>query len=107
MIRNGTGTAAIAGTGHGRQRDVGISLRWSAWRCRMRSLAQGNIPRSSGFSPAARFSEYFGGASTPSTLESGTHQIPDKSGLPSAVRGVGAERLGVPSGLRGSLGLAT
>jgi hypothetical protein len=35
------------------------------------------------------------------TLSPTTSQIPERSGLPSAARGAGAERLGFPSGSRG------
>src|SRR6185503_16825263 len=35
----------------------------------------------------------------------GSCQMPDKSGLPSGVRGVGASRFGLPSGVRGTPGV--
>src|SRR5881396_788412 len=54
------------------------------------------IPGESFFRSAATLRSYF------SEL---LCQIPDKSGLPSAVRGAGAARLGLPSALRGVPGV--
>jgi hypothetical protein len=102
-IWNGTGTAATAGTGQGRQCEAGISFRMLSCRCFINSCAQGSIPKAAGSRSAARLSEYFGGASIPSILPSGTHQIPEKSGLPSAVLGTGPFIFGVAPVLLGAL----
>src|SRR5262249_48247256 len=54
---------------------------------------------SSGFRLAARLKSY------PYSPVRPARQMPDKSGLPSAVRGAGAERFGLPSGKRGTPGV--
>src|SRR5881409_2149348 len=72
----------------------GESFCRSSARCRTKDSAQGWI--SPGFRSAATLRSYF------SEL---LCQIPDKSGLPSAVRGAGAARFGLPSALRGMPGV--
>src|SRR5207247_10100115 len=79
---------------HGRHWIPGESFCRSSARCRTKDSAHGWI--SPGFRSAATLRSYF------SEL---LCQIPDKSGLPSAVRGAGAARLGLPSALRGVPGV--
>src|ERR1700679_2890822 len=52
------------------------------------AAAHGSIGTSPGFKSAARFCKYFG---------PGTIHIPERSALPSALRGVGAVRSALPS----------
>src|SRR6266705_3532317 len=79
---------------HGRHWIPGESLRKSSARCRTKASAQDWI--SPGFRSAATLPEY---------LAEILCQIPDKSGLPSAVRGAGAARFGLPFALRGMPGV--
>src|SRR5213078_367143 len=79
---------------HGRHWIPGESFCRSSARCRTKDSAQGWI--SPGFRSAATLRSYF------SEL---LCQIPDKSGLPSAVRGAGAARFGLPFGVRGMPGV--
>ena len=46
-------------------------------------------------------------ACAPQVEEVGGFQIPDRSGLPSGSRGAGAERLGLPSAVRGTVDAGT
>src|SRR6267154_2286383 len=57
----------------------------------------GSVPSSSG-APAAPPTPASPGAPNPRA----TRQIPDRSGVPSAVLGAGAARLGLPSGVLGT-----
>src|ERR1700682_2933553 len=92
-IFHGAGAALILGTPCGRQ-----CAAWSSLECdpSLRSsksaLAQGWNGTSSGFMSAARLWTY---------LPLGS-QMPDRSAWPSGNRGAGAERLGLPSGVRGT-----
>src|SRR5215813_12633280 len=79
---------------HGRHWIPGESLRKSSARCRTKASAQGWI--SPAFMSAATLPEYFAEILC---------QIPDKSGLPSTVRGAGAVRFGLPLAVRGMPGV--
>src|SRR2546429_837928 len=56
---------------------------------------------SSGFKSAAMLFRYFGGTPVFAGPGFGIHHIPDRSGLPSGPRGTAADKLGLPSALRG------
>src|SRR5262245_43252813 len=58
---------------------------------------------SSGFRSEAMLFRYFGGTPVFAGPGFGIHHRPDKSGLPSGVRGAGADRLGLPSAVLGML----
>src|ERR1700681_1642031 len=107
MIFQGAGKELIIGTPGGRQRVYGKSLDKSAPRCLNNAAAQGWRGTSSGFRSAAMLFRYFGGTSPLPAPAAGSHQIPERSGFPSAARGAGAERFGLPSALRGMLGALT
>src|SRR6266571_9538108 len=79
---------------HGRHWIPGESFCRSSARCRTRASAEGWI--SPGFRSAAMLRSYLS--------EILCHR-PDMSGLPSAVRGAGAVRLGLPPGVRGMPGV--
>src|SRR2546425_10697221 len=100
----------------GRQWASGLSLLFSASRLSLSSLAHGRNGKPS-LSPLPMFQNKpsLGGmvasasgapAAPPTPPESGKvrtfSQRPDKSGLPSEVRGAGALRFGLPSGVRGT-----
>src|SRR5215475_8933132 len=82
------------GTLTGRHFASGLSFRESRTRCRNSASAQGWM--SSGLRSWAMLKRYRG----PAPL-----QTPVMSGLPSAVRGAGADRLTLPSGSRGTPGV--
>src|SRR6516162_1049174 len=92
-IFHGAGAASILGTPWGRQLASGSSLEWEpSMRCSKSALAHvwnGTWP---GWRSAARLRRYL--------LALGS-QTPERSGLPPANRGAGAERLGRPSPVRG------
>src|SRR2546425_6700643 len=94
MILVGVPSASKSVTPWGRQRSDGRPFPLLAWR-------SWNSARDEGVN----------GTSTPSAarlfshLPLGVIQIPDKSGLPSAVLGAGAVRLGFPSAVRGVPGV--
>src|SRR2546428_12405195 len=56
---------------------------------------------SSGFRSEAMLFRYFGGTPVLAGPRFGIYHIPDRSGLPSGARGAGADRLGLPSVVRG------
>src|SRR2546428_8824434 len=62
---------------------------------------------SSGFRSEAMLFRYFGGTPVFAGPRFGIHHNPDRSGLPSGERGAGAERLGLPSAVRGTLACLT
>src|SRR5262245_27592842 len=98
-ILHGGGDAPIRGTPCGRQFADGSSFECdSSSRSAARALAHGWNGTSSGLRSAAIFWLYL--------LPLGS-QIPDKSGCPSAKRGAGAERFGLPSAPRGIEGAGT
>src|SRR5579864_9565468 len=90
----------IRGTPGGMQRARGSSLCSLSWRCCESALAQGWKGASAGLRSIARsikcdlYSPYKLSCSWAS-------QIPERSGLPSGVLGAGADRLGLPSAVRG------
>src|ERR1700735_4487222 len=84
-------SASVAYAGpDGRHRAFIESLPRSSVRRSTRAFAHGWI--SSGFRSAAMLARYFGDI---------LFQTPDRSGLPSAVRGAGAARFALPLGKRG------
>src|SRR6266566_1264911 len=92
MSFHGGGAALILGTPAGRHCAVGSSFECEPLlRSSNSALAQAWNGTSSGFRSAARFCTY---------LPLGC-QIPDRSGLPSGNRDAGAEKFGLPSGVRG------
>src|SRR5205809_3488515 len=92
MSFHGGGAALILGTPAGRHCAVGSSFECEPLlRSSNSALAQAWNGTSSGFRSAARFCTY---------LPLGS-QIPDRSGRPSASRGAGAARFGLPSDVRG------
>src|SRR6266516_3351749 len=92
MSCHGGGAALILGTPAGRHCAVGSSFECEPLlRSSNSALAQAWNGTSSGFRSAARFCTY---------LPLGS-QIPDRSGRPSASRGAGAARFGLPSDVRG------
>src|SRR5215475_2124738 len=97
MSLNGVaGTSIASGTPWGRHRPEGRSLLIVSCRCLYNAAAAGWNGTSTPFQ--AIFSRY---------RASGFLQIPVRSGLPSDVLGTGAERLGLPSAVRGILGSGT
>src|SRR5437879_8865756 len=80
----------LAAGPHGKHWIPGESFCRSSARCRTKAWAQGWI--SPGFRSAATLRSYLS--------EILCHR-PDRSGLPSAVRGAGAVRFGLPSAVRG------
>src|ERR1700730_2787838 len=93
-IFHGAGAALILGTPWGRQFASGSSREWApSMRESNSALAHGWNGTSSGLRSAAMFLTY---------LAPSGSQIPDRSGLPSADRGRGAERFAVPSAVRGT-----
>src|SRR5213594_4089392 len=84
----------VAAGPHGKHWIPGESFSRSSARCRTRASAQGWI--SPGFRSAATLRSYLS--------EILCHK-PDRSGLPSAVRGAVAVRFGLPSGVRGMPGV--
>src|SRR6185503_11506764 len=97
----------------GRQRASGLSLLLSSMRCFRTAAAHGVSGRPS-LNPTPTFpklasgiasSDTFGGGAAPlprpPPVAHGFAQTPDRSGLPSAVLGVGASRFGLPSGVLG------
>src|SRR5207253_8354320 len=71
------------------------------------AAAQGCRGTSSGFRSEAILFRYFGGMPVFAGPRFGIHHIPDKSGFPSGPLGAGAERLGLPSAVRGIFGCLT
>src|SRR5260370_40516915 len=97
---HGAGNEVIIGP-LGRQRVYGKSLEKSAPRCLNSVAAQGCMGTSSGLRSAAISFRYFGGTPVLAGPRFGIHHIPDRSGLPSGVRGTAAARSGLPSAVRG------
>src|SRR2546425_9321159 len=62
---------------------------------------------SSGFRSEAMLFRYFGGTPVFAGPRFGIHHKPDRSGLPSGDGGAGAERLGLPSAVRGTFACLT
>src|SRR5438093_153328 len=92
MSFHGGGAALILGTPAGRHCAVGSSFECEPLlRSSNSALAQAWNGTSSGFRSAARFWTY---------LPLGS-QIPDRAGRPSASRGAGVARFGLPSDVRG------
>src|SRR5436190_17624876 len=98
----------------GRQCASGLSLLFTSFRAFFRSAAHGWNGRPSG-NPAPMSKNVAtggvpGGAGTgapvaPPPSPRNLIQIPDRSGLPSAVLGVGASRIGAPLAVRGTPGV--
>src|SRR5881396_1271554 len=87
----------------GRQRVWGKSLERSTTPRLLNNVAaQGCMGTSSGFRSEAMLFRYFGGTPVFAGPGFGIHHNPDRSGLPSGDRGAGAERLGLPSAVRGT-----
>src|ERR1700733_8652936 len=93
MILNGDVTASFSGTPEGRHVLLGSSRPRFARRSLYRAAAQGWKGTSSGFRSAAMLIRYF----KPLGI-----QIPVMSGLPSLVRGKGADMSGFASLVRGA-----
>src|SRR6266853_4954414 len=91
-ILNGEVTVCFNGTLSGRHRALGSSLLSVSLRLLYSTAAQGWNGTSSGFMSAAMLIMY---------LVELPIQIPVRLGLPSALRGVGADRLVLPSGVLG------
>src|SRR5713101_216240 len=98
----------------GRQRDTGL-LPAIARFFRSNSAASGRIGTSAGLKSARMLKKYLEkvlglSPGTSNTLEfspggaNSVRQTPDRSGLPLEARGVGAERFGLPSLVRGVRG---
>src|SRR5579864_8434284 len=88
---NGEVMVCFRGTLRGKHKALGSSLLSVSRRRLYSAAAQGRKGTSSGFMSAAMLIMYL---VTPI-------QTPVRSGLPSALRGVGAVRLGLPSAVRG------
>ena len=82
------------GTLTGRHFESGLSMRASRTRSMKSASAHGRMSFVS--RSCAMLKRYDGPA---------PDQMPDRSGLPSDVRGAGADRLGLPSGSRGTPGV--
>src|SRR2546422_3429804 len=91
MILKGYGTRSARGTPPGMQLAVGSSLLSVARRCLYNASAHGWKGTSPGLRSFAMLPTY----------TDALCQRPERSGFPSAVLGAGAERFGLPSGVRG------
>src|SRR2546425_423582 len=98
----------------GRQCASGLSLLFESFRAFLSSAAHGWKGRPSGIPAAISKNVAMGGVPggagigvpvVPPPWPRNLIQIPDKSGLPSAVLGVGASRIGSPLAVRGTPGV--
>src|SRR5580658_9292105 len=94
MILNGDVTASFSGVPEGRHRLLGSSRPRFSRRSLYSAAAHGWKGTSSGLRSAAMLMRYF---------KPFASQMPVMSGLPSLVRGVGADMSGLPSLVRGAV----
>src|SRR5579872_443846 len=116
-ILNGAGSEFTIGITGGPQRAGGGVVRATVARFSYSALSSGRSGDSSGLTPARTLKKERGGGSSPrpfappgrifiSSLIGAPSpcQTPDRSGLPLEARGAGADKLGLPSLVRGAPG---